>query len=139
MPTIQNDSGHKRAALLLIGMLLFVPVVITCVLASEVLGLFGAGYADYSTLLVLLLLGTFPDALNQRGCGDSARTAPTSGVAALTVAAAAITIGGAWLLCRIWESSAQRAPLASQVIVATALAVGWCRRSVVGSRIAAGG
>ncbi len=34
-------------------------MVITCLLASKLLGMFSAGFANYSTLLVLLLLATF--------------------------------------------------------------------------------
>ena len=55
--------AQARRALRLIGALLVAPVVITCLLASKVLGVFGADYAHYSTLLILLLLSTFPDAL----------------------------------------------------------------------------
>ncbi len=45
--------AQARRALRLIGVLLIAPVVITCLLASKVLGLFGADYAHYSALLVL--------------------------------------------------------------------------------------
>ena len=82
----------------LIGALLIAPVVITCLLASKVLGLFGADYAHYSTLLVLLLVATLPDALTNLAVAILRVQRRLVAVAAITVTGAAITIGGALLL-----------------------------------------
>ena len=126
--------AQARRASLLIGAVLFAPVVITCLLAREVLGLFGPGYADYSALLILLLLSTFPDALINVAVAILRVQRRLAVVAALTVAGAAMTIGGAWLLMpHLGIFGAGVAGLASQVIVATALAVVvGHRRSVAG-------
>ena len=78
----------------LIGALLIAPVAITCLLASKVLGLFGADYAHYSTLLVLLLLSTLPDALINVAVAILRVQRRLVAVAAVTVTGAAITLGG---------------------------------------------
>ena len=124
----------------LIGALLLAPVVITCLLASKVLGLFGADYAHYSTLLVLLLVATFPDALINVAVAILRVQRRLVAVAAVTVTGAAITIGGAlllWLLMpHLGITGAGWSALASTVIVATTLAVMWGCRSVVSARTA---
>ena len=89
---------EARRAVRLIGALLLAPVVITCLLASKVLGLFGADYANYSTLLVLLLVATLPDALINLAMAILRVQRRLVAVAAVTVTGAAITIGGALLL-----------------------------------------
>ena len=89
---------EARRAVRLIGALLLPPVVITCLLASKVLGLFGADYAHYSTLLVLLLVATLPNALTDLAVAILRVQRRLVAVAAITVTGSAITIGGALLL-----------------------------------------
>jgi hypothetical protein len=127
-------------AVWLIGALLITTVVITCLLASKVLGLFGADYANYSTLLVLLLVATFPDAVINVSVAILRVQRRLVAVAAVTVTAGAMTIGGAlllWLLIpRLGITGAGWAALTSSVIVATALAVMWHYRSLASARTA---
>jgi O-antigen/teichoic acid export membrane protein len=132
--------AQTRRAVRLIGALLLAPVVITCLLASKVLGLFGADYADHSTLLVLLLMATLPDALISVAVATLRVQRRLVAVASVTVTGAAITIGGAlllWLLMpHLGITGAGWAALASAVIVATTLAVVWQYRSLVSARTA---
>jgi glycosyltransferase involved in cell wall biosynthesis/O-antigen/teichoic acid export membrane protein len=121
-------------ALRLIGALLVGPVVITCLLAHHVLSIFGADYARYSALLVLLLLCTLPDALVNVAVAVLRVQRRLVGVAAITVTGAAITIGGSWLLMpHLGIMGAGWSALASQLIVATTSAV-VVRRSFVSAR-----
>jgi O-antigen/teichoic acid export membrane protein len=130
-------QAQARRAVRLIGALLIAPVVITCLLASKVLGLFGADYAHYSTLLVLLLVCTLPDALINVAVAILRVQRRLVAVAAVTVAGAAMTIGGAWLLMpRLGIIGAGWSALASQAVVATTLAVMWHYRSLVSARTA---
>jgi O-antigen/teichoic acid export membrane protein len=130
--------AQARRAVLLIGALLLAPVVITCLLASKVLGVFGADYAHYSTLLVLLLVSTLPDALVNVAVAILRVQRRLAAVAAVTTTGAAITIGGAlllWLLMpHLGITGAGWSALASPVIVATTLAVIWRYRSLVSAR-----
>jgi O-antigen/teichoic acid export membrane protein len=122
---------HLRAeagrAVRLIGALLLVPVVITCLLAPKVLGLFGADYARYSTLLVLLLVSTLPNTLIDLALASLRVRRRLVPVAAITVTASAMTTGGSyllWLLVPQWGiTGAGVAALASSLIVACTLAV----------------
>ena len=114
-------------AVRLIGVLLLAPVVITCLLASKVLGLFGADYANYSTLLVLLLVATVPNTLTDLAMASLRVQRRLVPVAAITVTGSAITTGGAlllWMLVPQWGiTGAGVSALASAVIIATTLAV----------------
>ena len=113
---------QARRALLLIGVLLIAPVVITSLLSNQVLGFFGPGYADYSLLLVLLLLSTFPDALVNVVLAILRVRRRLKLVAAVTVAGAAITITSTWLLLpHVGIFGAAVAVLGSQLIVAAML------------------
>jgi O-antigen/teichoic acid export membrane protein len=114
--------AQARRALRLIGVLLVPPVVIACLLASKILGIFGADYAHYSALLVLGLLATFPDALVNVAVAMLRVQRRLVAVAAVTVAGAAIAIGASWLLMpHLGIMGAGWAALASPMIVATAL------------------
>lgn len=92
---LRRQAGR---ALRLIGLLLALPVILTCVLSREVLGLFGAGYAGYAPVLVLLLLSTFPDALINVALAVLRVRRRLAIVAAVTAVGAVVTIGGTWLL-----------------------------------------
>jgi O-antigen/teichoic acid export membrane protein len=129
--------AQARRASLLISALLVAPVVITCLLAPKVLGLFGADYARYSPLLVLLLLSTFPDAVINVTVAILRVQRRLVAVAAVTVTAAALTIGGSWLLMpHLGIIGAGWAALASEAIVASALAATWYHRSLISGRTA---
>jgi glycosyltransferase involved in cell wall biosynthesis/O-antigen/teichoic acid export membrane protein len=132
--------AQTRRAVRLIGALLIAPVVITCLLASKVLGLFGADYADYSTLLVLLLMATLPEALVNVMIATLRVQRRLIAVAAVTVTAAVIIIGGSLLMWLVMPNlgitGAGWAVLASGVIVATTLAVMWRYQSMISARTA---
>jgi O-antigen/teichoic acid export membrane protein len=127
-------------AVRLIGVLLIAPVAVTCLLAPKVLGMFGADYANYATLLVLLLVATIPDALINMAVAILRVQRRLVAVAGVTVTEAALRIGGAlllWLLMpHLGITAAGWAALASPVIVATTLAVMWHYRSRVSARTA---
>lgn len=115
---------QARRASRLIGMLLFIPVLITCLLAKEVLGVFGADYADYSPLLILLLLSTFPDALINVAIAVLRVQGRLAVVAALTIAGGTVSLVGAWLLMpHLGIFGAGLAVFISQIIVAIAVTV----------------
>jgi O-antigen/teichoic acid export membrane protein len=105
-----------------------------------VLGLFGADYAHHSTLLVLLLMATLPDAVVNVAVAILRVQRRLVSVAAVTVTGAVITIGGTlliWLLMPdLGITGAGWAALASAVIVATTLAVKWHYQSLVSARTA---
>jgi hypothetical protein len=130
-------------AVRLISALLIAPVAVTCLLASKVLGLFGADYANYRTLLVLLLLSTLPDAVINVAVAILRVQRRLVAVAAVTVTGAVITIGGAlllWLLMpHLGITGAGWSTLASGVIIATTLAVMWHYPSRVSARTAGTG
>lgn len=116
--------AQSRRALRLIGALLVAPVVITCLLASKVLGVFGADYAHHSTLLILLLLSSFPDALMNVAVAMLRVMRRLVAVAAVSVMGATLTIGGSCLLMpHLGIIGAGWAVLGSQAIVGTTLAV----------------
>jgi O-antigen/teichoic acid export membrane protein len=121
---LRTEAGR---ALRLIGALLLPPVVIICLLASRVLGLFGADYAHYSTLLVLLLVATVPNTLSDLAVAGLRVQRRLVAVAAIMVTGSAITTGGAlllWMLVPQWGiTGAGVSALASGVIIATTLAV----------------
>jgi O-antigen/teichoic acid export membrane protein len=121
---LRTEAGR---AVRLIGALLLPPMVITCLLAPKVLGLFGAGYADYSTLLILLLVATLPNTLTDLALASLRVQRRLVVVAAITVAGSAITTGGAvllWMQVPQWGiTGAGVSALASAVIIATTLCV----------------
>lgn len=123
-----DDPGRLRAqaprASRMIALLLFAPVVITCLLAEHVLGMFGADYVDYSPLLILLLLSTFPDALINVAVAVLRVQRRLALVAVLTVAGASISIAGAWMLMpHFGIFGAGIAVMVSQTAMAFAFAV----------------
>jgi O-antigen/teichoic acid export membrane protein len=129
--------AQVRRALRMISALLIVPLVMTCLLASKVLSLFGAGYAEHSTLLVLLLLSTLPDAVINVAVAILRVQRRLAAAAVLTVTLAALTLGGAWLLMpHLGITGAGWAALASAVVVATASPAVGQRRSLVRARTA---
>jgi O-antigen/teichoic acid export membrane protein len=113
-------GAQARRACRLISLLLLAPVVITCLLAKEVLSFFGTDYADYSPLLILLLLSTFPDALINVAVAVLRVQRRLALIAMLTVAGAALSIIGAWVLMPpLGIFGAGLAVFASQTIVAS--------------------
>jgi glycogen synthase len=133
----EHLPAQARRSLWLIGALLIAPVAATSLLASKVLGLFGADYAHHSTLLILLLLSTLPIAAVDLAVAILRVQCRLIAAAAVTVTGAAITLGGAWLLMpHLGITGAGWAALASPVIVATALTAIGHRRSLVRARTA---
>jgi O-antigen/teichoic acid export membrane protein len=134
---LRAETGR---AVRLIGALLLPPVVITCLMARKVLSLFGADYANYSTLLVLLLLATFPNTLTDLALASLRVQRRLVAVAAITVTGSSMTTGGAfllWMLMPQWGiTGAGVSALASSLIVATTLAVIWHYRYRVTARTA---
>jgi len=123
---------EARRAARLIGVLLVIPVVVTCILADKVLGLFGSDYADYAPLLILLLVATIPDAVVNVAVAILRVQHRQAVAAAATVTAATSTLVGAWLLMpHLGIAGAGWAPLVSLTIVATALIFVARHRSVV--------
>lgn len=117
----QQLRTQARRAFRLIGVLLVVPVLLACLLAKELLSFFGPDYADYSPLLIVLLLSTFPDALINMTVAILRVQHRLAVVAAVTVAGATMSIVGAWLLMpHLGIFGAGLAVFASQMIVATA-------------------
>jgi O-antigen/teichoic acid export membrane protein len=127
--TPERLRAQARRALRLIGVLLVPPVVVACLLASKILGLFGPDYSHYSALLTVGLLATFPDALVNVVVSMLRVERRLAAVAAVTVSGAAISIGGSWLLMpHLGIMGAAWAALASPLIVATVLtAMGFYR------------
>lgn len=123
---LRTEAGR---AVRLIGALLVVPVVITCLLAPKVLGVFGADYARYSTLLVLLLLATLPNTLVDLALASLRVQHRLVAVAAITVTGSVMVTGGSfllWLLVPQWGiTGAGVATLATSLILALTLAVIW--------------
>jgi O-antigen/teichoic acid export membrane protein len=132
---LRTEAGR---AMRLIGALLLPPVVITCLLASKVLALFGADYARYSTLLVLLLVSTLPNTLIDLALASLRVQRRLAVVAAITVSGSAMTTGGSyllWLMVPQWGiTGAGVAALASAMIVACTLVAILFYRRVVGRR-----
>jgi O-antigen/teichoic acid export membrane protein len=130
--------AQARRALRLIGALLVPPVVIACLLASKILGFFGADYAHYGALLVLGLLATLPDALINVAVAMLRVQRRLAAVAAITVSGAAISIGASWLLMpHLGIMGAGWAALATPMIVATALTAMGFYRWLISARAAA--
>lgn len=139
-----DDPGRLHAQALrasrLIGLLLFIPMVFTCLFAKEVLGVFGSDYANYSPLLVLMLLSTLPDALINVAVAILRIQGRLALITALTVAGAVISLGGAWLLMpHLGIFGAVLAVLAAQTLEAIAFVVVGLRRPAVTARTADSG
>jgi O-antigen/teichoic acid export membrane protein len=119
---LRTEAGR---AVRLIGVLLLPPVVITCLLAPKVLGLFGADYARYSTLLVLLLVASLPNTLTDLALASLRVQRRLVAVAAITVAGSTVTTGGAlllWMLVPQWGiTGAGVSALGSALIIAMTL------------------
>ncbi|MGE2836543.1 hypothetical protein [Mycobacterium sp. SMC-4] len=114
----------KRAARM-IALLLSVPVTITCLFAKQILSIFGPGYADYSFLLIMLLLATFPDALINVAMTILRVQQRLAVIALFTVTGATISIGGSWLLMPHFGAlGAGVAVLTAQVVTAILFTVG---------------
>ncbi len=128
-------AAQARHAVRLIGALLIAPVVMACLLAPKVLALFGADYARHSsTLLVLLVLTTLPEAVINVAVTVLRVLRRVATAAAVTVTNGAITLTGTWLLIpHLGIIGAGWAALASAVIVATGLLASKDRRSLVGA------
>ncbi|WP_197518533.1 hypothetical protein [Mycobacterium sp. ACS1612] len=130
--------AQARRAVALIGVLLIPAVVITCLLAPQILGIFGADYAHYSTLLVIGLLSTLPDALVNVAVAVLRVQRRLVAVAAISVAGASIGIGMSWLLMpHIGIIGAAWAALAAPTIVVTVLAAMGFFRWLINVRAAA--
>ena len=124
----------------MIGLMLIAPVAVACLLAKEVLGFFGPDYTASSTLLILLLLSTFPDAVINVAIATMRVQQRFAIVAGLTVAGAIMSIGGAWILMsRLGIYGAGIAVIVSQVIIAIAFAVSGTYRLHVAVPIVASG
>ena len=89
---------QARRATRLICMLLVVPVMVTCLLAKEVLSFFGTEYATYSPLLILLLICTFPDALINVAVAVLRVQHRLAVITTLAVIGTIMSIGGSWVL-----------------------------------------
>ncbi|MCR8692915.1 glycosyltransferase [Rhodococcus pyridinivorans] len=123
--------AQVRRAGLLISALLLPPVMMACLLAPTVLGLFGTDYADHSTLLVLLLLASVPGAVVAVAVAVLRVQRRLVAVAAINATGGVITLGGAWLLMpHLGIVGAGWAALASSVIVVLALPALGLRQSL---------
>lgn len=133
-------QAQARRASRMIGLMLIAPVAVACLLAKEVLGFFGPDYTASSTLLILLLLSTFPDAVINVAIATMRVQQRFAIVAGLTVAGAIMSIGGAWILMsRLGIYGAGIAVIVSQVIIAIAFAVSGTYRLHVAVPIVASG
>ncbi|WP_197420434.1 lipopolysaccharide biosynthesis protein [Mycobacterium sp. NAZ190054] len=133
-------GAQARRASRLIAALLLVPVVITCLFATEILSIFGPGYADYRLLLILLLLATFPDAVINVAMTVMRIQHRLRLVAFLAVAGATMSIGGSWLLMpHFGIFGAGVAVLTAQLTVALAFAAVGPYRPRIGVRGRTGG
>lgn len=123
----QRIRTQTLRAVRLICALLIVPVAVTCLLAPQVLGVFGADYANYKTLLVLLLLSAFPDAVINVAVAILRVQRRLIAVAVVSVTGAVITVGGAlllWLLMpQLGITGAGWSTLASGLVIATTISV----------------
>lgn len=122
--------AQVNRALWMMAALVTVPVIVTSLLASEILGLFGADYAQHSTLLVVLLLSAFPVAVIELAVTILRVRRKLAEVAAMTVTDALLTMTLAWLLMSHFGIlGAGLATLGTSLIVATTVAAIAFRRS----------
>ena len=113
----------------LIGVLLVPPVVITAVFAKDVLGFFGPDYVNCSTLLIVMLLTTFPDAVINISMSILRVQQRLRIITVVTVAQALFMVGTAWLL--MWQVGVVGAALAAvtaQTLTAATFIAIWRRR-----------
>jgi O-antigen/teichoic acid export membrane protein len=116
--------AQGRRAVRLIVVLLVVPVVVTCLLASRVLGLFGADYAQHSLLLILLLVAAIPDAVINLTVAILRVQRRLVAVAAVTVTGSTMIICGALVLMPyLGIAAAGWAAIGAPLILVAALAV----------------
>lgn len=128
-----SDPGRLQAqvrrAMTMILLLLIPPVIITCVFAKQVLGFFGAEYTNCSTLLIVLLMTTFPDAVINVSMSILRVQRRLRIITILTVNQAIIMVGGAWILMHYWGvMGAAVAAVTAQLITAVAFVAVGTRR-----------
>ncbi|WNG86739.1 hypothetical protein C6A87_023495 [Mycobacterium sp. ITM-2016-00317] len=122
-------QAQARRAMLLIGLLLVLPVAGTCVFAKQVLGFFGSEYTSCSTLLIVLLLTTFPDAIINVSMSILRVQGRLRIITILTVTQAIMIVGGAWfLMLHTGVIGAALAAVAAQTVTAAAFAAVGARR-----------
>lgn len=122
--------AQVNRALWMMAALVTIPVIVTSLLASQILGLFGADYAEHSTLLVVLLLSAFPVAVIELTVTVLRVRRKLAEVAAMTVTDALLTLTSAWLLMTHFGIlGAGLATLGTSIIVATTVAAIAFRRS----------
>lgn len=122
-------QAQARRAMRLIGVLLVPPVVITAVFAKDVLGFFGPDYVNCSTLLIVMLLTTFPDAVINISMSILRVQQRLRIITVVTVAQALFMVGTAWLL--MWQVGVVGAALAAvtaQTLTAATFIAIWRRR-----------
>lgn len=122
-------QAQARRAMRLIGLLLVLPVAGTCLLAKQVLGFFGSDYISCSTLLIVLLMATFPDAMVNISMSILRVQKRLRIITILTVAQAIMMVSGAWLLMpHIGIIGAAVAAVVAQSITAVVFAAVGTRR-----------
>ncbi|MGP4053810.1 lipopolysaccharide biosynthesis protein [Mycobacterium sp. 4D054] len=122
-------QAQARRAMLLIGVLLVVPVTGTCVFAKQVLGFFGSEYTSCSTLLIVLLMATFPDAMINISMSIFRVQGRLRIITLLTVTQAIMMVGGAWfLMLHTGVIGAALAAVVAQTITAAVFAAVGTRR-----------
>jgi glycosyltransferase involved in cell wall biosynthesis/O-antigen/teichoic acid export membrane protein len=127
--------AQVNRALWMMAALVTIPVIVTSLLAAEVLGLFGADYAEHSTLLVVLLLSAFPVAVIELTVTILRVRRKLAEVAAMTVTDAVVTLVSAWLLMSHFGIlGAGLATLGTSMIVATTVSAIAFRRSRIPAR-----
>jgi glycogen synthase len=90
--------AQVRRSLQLTGAVLAIPVLVTCLFAPRLLGLFGVEYAHYgSTLLILLVLTSVPDAVVNVAVSVLRLQSRLVSAAALNLATGVVTLLGSWL------------------------------------------
>jgi O-antigen/teichoic acid export membrane protein len=116
-------QAQVRRAIRLIMLVLIPAVALTCLFAKEVLGFFGSEYANCSTLLMVLLMTTFPDAMINISMSILRVQRRLRIITILTVTQAILMVSGAWVL--MWHTGvigAALAAFAAQLITAAAFA-----------------
>ncbi len=134
----ENLRTETSRAVRLIAVLLLPPLVITCLLAPKILGLFGSDYARYSTLLVLLLVASLPNTLTDLALASLRVQRRLVAAAAIAVAGSTMTIGGSlllWFQVPQWGiTGAGVAALGAALIIASTLGIVMFYRRRVSAR-----
>lgn len=131
--------AQVNRALWMMAALVTIPVIVTSLLASQILGLFGADYAQHSTLLVILLLSAFPVAVIELAVTILRVRRKLAEVAVMTVTDAVLTMTLAWvLMSNFGILGAGLATLGTSMMVATTVAAIAFRRSRAQRRSAQG-